>query len=55
MRSAILVRLMLVCLCGALVCILVLVNLDDPPQRPAVTEDDPGWDCHTQGNRVCGP
>lgn len=20
----------------------------------AVVEDDPGWDCHTQGNHVCG-
>lgn len=21
----------------------------------AVTEDDPGWNCTTQGNRICGP
>jgi hypothetical protein len=23
------------------------------PER--VTEDSPGWDCQTMGNRVCGP
>lgn len=23
--------------------------------QPAVTEDDPGWDCRVQGDRVCGP
>ena len=21
----------------------------------AVEEDEPGWDCHTMGNRICGP
>lgn len=21
---------------------------------PGITEDSPGWDCHTMGNRVCG-
>lgn len=21
---------------------------------PALQEDDPGWDCRTMGNRVCG-
>lgn len=30
-----------------------------PRVAPATTiplqEDDPGWDCHTMGNRVCGP
>lgn len=20
-----------------------------------IQEDDPGWDCHTMGNRICGP
>lgn len=20
-----------------------------------VHEEDPGWDCHTMGNKVCGP
>lgn len=24
------------------------------PDRPALAEDDPGWDCSTQGNLVCG-
>lgn len=23
--------------------------------QPAVTEDDPGWDCRTNGDFVCGP
>lgn len=22
---------------------------------PALAEDDPGWDCRTRGNHVCGP
>lgn len=22
---------------------------------PVLQEDDPGWDCATMGNRVCGP
>lgn len=22
---------------------------------PAIEEDDPGWDCATMGNRICGP
>lgn len=27
-----------------------------PHHQPApVTEDSPGWDCHTMGNRECGP
>jgi hypothetical protein len=24
------------------------------PPSPVVLEDDPNWDCRTQGNRVCG-
>lgn len=29
---------------------------DAPPPAPEVriTEDDPRWDCHTMGNRICG-
>lgn len=32
----------------------------EPEPAPALTpepihEDDPGWDCHTMGNKVCGP
>jgi len=26
-----------------------------PAPRPAPEEDEPGFDCHTMGNRVCGP
>lgn len=38
----------------------VVVPVTDPaPPRfdalPAITEDDPRWDCATMGNRVCGP
>jgi hypothetical protein len=31
--------------------------MDDPNRVSGVGlhEDDPGWDCHTMGNRVCGP
>lgn len=31
---------------------IVVETFQDP--LPAVTEDDPGWDCRLQGNRVCG-
>lgn len=24
-------------------------------QQPRITEDDPRWNCHTMGNRICGP
>lgn len=38
---------------------LAQVTTPDPPRaRPAVVrcaEDDPCWDCHTMGNRRCGP
>ena len=32
-------------------------NLDDgvTPVTQVLQEDDPGWDCHTMGNRICGP
>ncbi|MGH3545441.1 MAG: hypothetical protein ACRDPW_05905 [Mycobacteriales bacterium] len=23
--------------------------------RPGIETDEPGWDCHTMGNRECGP
>ena len=26
-----------------------------PDTRAAVLEDDPRWDCRTDGNRICGP
>jgi hypothetical protein len=28
---------------------------DEIPQKSQqISEDDPGWDCHTMGNRICG-
>lgn len=26
-----------------------------PAQAQQVQEDDPSWDCRTDGNRICGP
>jgi hypothetical protein len=26
-----------------------------PAAAPRIEEDEPGWDCHTMGNKVCGP
>lgn len=26
-----------------------------PHSQTQLQEDDPGWDCRTMGNRVCGP
>lgn len=31
------------------------VNRDDYGVTVTTMEDDPGWDCATMGNRVCGP
>lgn len=49
-------------LAGILVGFALPVGLcvpDDPPARyqPRIVhaEDDPGWDCRTMGNRICGP
>lgn len=30
----------------------VIANLYEPDE---ITEDDPSWDCHVNGNKVCGP
>lgn len=30
-------------------------TIDAPDLNGALTEDSPGWDCRTGGNRVCGP
>lgn len=30
------------------------VRLDLGPAPVVLQEDDPGWDCRTMGNRVCG-
>jgi hypothetical protein len=27
---------------------------DTAASTRSIQEDDPGWDCHTMGNRVCG-
>lgn len=26
-----------------------------PRSSTVITEDSPGWNCHTMGNRICGP
>ena len=28
---------------------------DRQPMAAAIEEDEPGWDCATMGNRICGP
>lgn len=33
---------------------LAPVAVDDPHVGGIVQEDDPGWDCRVDGNRVCG-
>lgn len=43
----------LMCCCIiALVALGIRYGLNHQPHR--ITEDDPGWNCHTMGNRVCG-
>jgi hypothetical protein len=49
------------------VCVVVTAGLSDPPIGSQTTivpgtlapdrieEDEPGWDCRTMGNRLCGP
>lgn len=37
--------------CGGIVA--TAQPLREPPLR--ITEDMPGWDCETMGNRICGP
>lgn len=34
-----------------------VVSYDTPRSSTPTTiyEDDPRWDCHTMGNRICGP
>jgi hypothetical protein len=34
------------------------VQYENPPtdaETPVLAEDDPGWDCETMGNGICGP
>lgn len=46
---------------AALSCIALLAFTGHEPTdngrraTPVVAEDDPGWDCATMGNHVCGP
>ena len=44
-------------LAGGLFALLALTTAcsSSTPKPPAaLQEDDPGWDCHTMGNRICG-
>jgi hypothetical protein len=43
--------------CFAAGTILNMVKAHDAPKKVQVhiEEDDPRWNCHTMGNRVCGP
>jgi hypothetical protein len=57
-----LVGLAIVVTCALLSIALDLHTLASPPSpsSPAVTpaplqEDDPGWDCATMGDKLCGP
>ena len=38
---------------AAVVCMLA-AGVGCTHQASKITEDDPRWDCHTMGNRVCG-
>jgi hypothetical protein len=54
MRPVLVALCMLVAYCG-----LMLAACEPPPpthgkQVEVIHEDDPRWDCHTMGNRVCG-
>lgn len=33
----------------------ITATLPEATTPAAATEDDPGWDCRTRGNHVCGP
>lgn len=35
--------------------ILTILRLLTIPQDTRIEEDSPAWDCHTMGNKVCGP
>lgn len=38
----------------ALIAFLVVLSRPSGAQR-RIEEDEPGWDCRTMGNRICGP
>jgi hypothetical protein len=41
---------------AALVIVLtVCYTVGQDNKRVRLQEDDPGWNCHTMGNKVCGP
>ena len=35
--------------------LLALAWVAAPQPDPVIFEDDPGWNCSTMGNKVCGP
>ena len=49
-------RIVLGVLASGLALALFAPSCDPKPiPQPTIQEDDPGWDCHTMGNRICGP
>lgn len=42
---------------AAMLTLAPMAHTSDVPQSPAtqITEDDPGWSCVADGNRICGP
>lgn len=43
-------------ICNFTLIIALLLSAAMQPQQVTsrITEDDPRWDCHTMGNRICG-
>lgn len=39
---------------AACIAVLLFVALVPTSSTPTIEEDDPRWNCHTMGNRVCG-
>jgi hypothetical protein len=39
----------------ALIALLVIARPPRAHQAHRIEEDEPGWDCRTMGNRICGP
>jgi hypothetical protein len=33
---------------------MVAIDWSKPAATVQLQEDDPGWDCHTMGNKICG-
>lgn len=49
--------LMLLCILSLIACfgVSTYYGVTHSHQQHQIQEDDPGWDCHTMGNRICGP